>query len=522
MDNNIFAEINKLYIKTGFIASYGFDVWVAIIICIVFFIITTYFYILNNIEPIAADWENQRCNPSVLPFAGLINKGLNETAFESTGKNFTGCIQSILTNIVAYAFQPIYYIMNNLTSSFSESLNSINSIRAMFDKVRVSIDEFSTETMGRVLNITMPIVQMMIVFKSIGAKMVGILTSSMFTLFGSYLTLKSFMLFIMQLITVILYALAGMIIAFVIISFIPFFGSWAIPVAATNIAIMIAILIPTVIMQIFMSNVLSLSSRNLPDVPRCFSGNTIIDNKFIKDIDVGDLLDSGETVTAVMKFSANGQKIYNLYGVHVTGEHRVFHDTLGWIKVKNHPASMLIYNFEEPFVYCIGTDSKTFIIGNQLYSDWDDVDEQVVASLKNKCLDLPHNFNNTDIHDYIDNGILATSLVELKTGELIPIKDIKVNDILSNNVQVLGIIKIDATKLKNIYEYNINNNYLNNNKIIGSNITVCLGNICTKKTFINERVDNYLYQLITSSGSYKVSGSYIKDYNYGIDKYTNI
>ena len=69
-----FKKINELYNKKGFIDKYGADIWLTIIICLIFFCITSYYYVLNNIEPIKANWANEKCNPAVLPFAGLINK----------------------------------------------------------------------------------------------------------------------------------------------------------------------------------------------------------------------------------------------------------------------------------------------------------------------------------------------------------------------------------------------------------------------------------------------------------------
>ena len=513
----LFEKINKLYTKTSYLDKYGLDVWTGVIICLIFFTLSSYFYILNNIEPIKADWENQKCSPAVMPFAGFINKGPNDSAFEFTGKNFTGCVQSILTNVIAYAFQPIYYIMKNLTGSLSELINSMNSMRAMFDKIRVSIKEFSTETMGRTLNITMPIVQTIITVKDMGAKMVGTLTASLFTLYGSYLTLQSLFAFILQLITTILIILVAMIIGFLIISFIPIFGSWAIPVAATNIAIMIAILIPTIMVQIFMSNVLQLSSESLPSVPSCFAGETIleqrhsINKKTIADIEIGDVLKGGEIVTAVMKFSSKGQAVYEVNGVKVTGEHRIFDNTLGWIKVKNHPDSVMISDFNEPFVYCLGTNKKTFKIGDQLYSDWDDIDERVFRNLKKFCSEI---YNNKDIHTYLDNGITASSLIKLDDGESIPITDIKIDDILTNGVKVLGVIKIDATNIRGVYKYKYNHK-----TISGFNINICLGERDLSTELIDCR-EKHLYQLLTDTGYFMANGITIRDYNYGIDKYT--
>ncbi len=535
--NNIFSKINNLYNKKGFLDKYGLDIWTAIIICLVFFVITSYFYVLNNIKPIVADWENQKCSPAVMPFAGLINKGPNDSVFDFTGKNFTGCVQSILTNIIAYAFQPIYYIMKNLTNSFSELISALNSVRAIFDKIRVTIKDFSKETMGRTLNITMPIVQMIIAIKSMGAKMIGTLTASLYTLFASYLTLQSFFLLIFKLITTILIAL-GITIAGLFIANFFAFGALS-PIIAINIAIMIAILIPMVLVQIFMSNVLSLSSQSLPSVPgqpRCFSNKTMVDvilndvciKKSIANIEVGDVLKYGEKVTAIMKFSSKNQALYSIDGIRVTGEHRIFHKKLGWIKVKEHPSRIFINSFKEPYVYCLGTDTKTFTLENslgdkQLYSDWDDIDEDVINSL---YFALPNNFSNKDIHSYLDNGIIGSSLVEVKNNEYIEIKDIQVNDILANGEQVLGIIKIDADDLQDIYEYTYKDN-----TICGCNVNVCLGangigangigtnGIGANGIGANGKREKYLYQLLTDTGTFKVNGIMIKDYNYGIDKF---
>jgi hypothetical protein len=519
----IFKKINDLYNKKGFLDKYGADIWLAVIICLVFFCITAYYYVLNNIEPIKADWENQKCSPAVLPFAGLINKGPNDTTLDFTNKNFTGCVQTVLTNITGTAFQPVYYVMKTLTDDFSNMLNSVNSVRSIFDRVRTTIHDFSTETMSRTLNITMPLVQMFIGIKSMMGKMTGVLTASLFTLYGSYLTFKSLFLFIIELLTIILIALVAIIVVFLIISFIPLFGSWAIPVAAVNIAIMIAILIPTLFVQIFMSNVLSLSTRSLPGVPSCFAGETMINvrpsgAKPIRLIDVGDVLKNGEIVTAVMQFSACEQHVYNLYGVCVTGEHRVLHKTLGWLKVKQHPESVLLPNFSETFVYCLGTTTKTFMIGEQVYSDWDDIDKHVIKCLQDNCPDYK---NIIQIHKYLDNGLISDSLVELHNGDLLPIKNIQVNDCLANGEQVLGVIKIDAMDIKNLYEYKVNDN-----TIYGCNINPCLAeniNVTIKKvekhTFIIKKGEKYLYQLLTDTGKFTVNGLTVRDYNYGIDQY---
>ena len=535
--SSIYENINNLYTNIGFTEKYGSELWLTVIIFIIFFLAIGYFYIMNNIKPILADWETQKCNPSVMPFAGWINNGKDTTPLEFTGKNFTYCIQGILTNITGYTFQPFYYLMKVMTDAFSELEDAVNGIRAQFDKIRNSIKDFSTDTMGRTLNITIPIVQLMVNIKDMGAKTMGILSTSLYTLMGSYLTMKSFFLFIINLIVQILIILAGIIAAFLAITMIPIIGSWAIAPATINIIIMIAILIPTIMIKIFMDDIMKVSTPGTPSVPSCFESDSLIkmqDNTYKKivDIAVGDVLYENAVVTGIMKLSSNEQTIYNLNNIIVSGEHRVFDSVLGWINVKNHPASKCIVDFNNPFLYCLLTSSKTFtVLGEKdkeiLFSDWDDIDETVVNNLTEHCVPngyIPADFKMEDIHDYLDNGLHGTTKIKLKSGKEIPISSVKVNDILSGGEKVIGTIKIDAAHLKGgIHEYRLGDNMdiccsgnININNYLGGINTF---NLYGNMIYSESPAELYLYQLLTDVGSYNVGQLNIGDYNTGIDRY---
>ena len=59
--------------------------------------------------------------------------------------------------------------------------------------------------------------------------------------------------------------------------------------------------------------------------------------------------------------------------------------------MKEHPDRRPLPNYSEPFVYCLGTDTKTFTIDNsfgekQVFSDWDDIDETVIEKLTENCV----------------------------------------------------------------------------------------------------------------------------------------
>ena len=535
----IFTKVNNLYNKKGFIEKYGTDVWITVIIFLIFFISTSYYYIFNNIQPIIADWDNQKCNPSVMPFAGLINKSADMTAFEFTGNNFTGCIQTILKTVTADAFKPVYYIMHTFTEMFNELSKALVGVRAMFNKIRESIKTFSKDVMNRILNIMMPIIQFVINMKDMLAKTNGVLAGTVYTLFSVYYTLKSSLGAAIDFIVDMLWILMGMIAGLLILSGIPIIGIPAGIAVIPLMAIFIAVLIPLILIQIATSEVLDMSPQILPGIPGCFSKNTKIskfDNEHntyidvnISDIEIGDNLDDDTHVTGVIKFSSDNQKIYNLYDVIVTGEHRVLHNTMGWIKVKNHPDSIPINDFKEPFVYCLITNTKTFKIEDIVYSDWDDIDDKVMRDIKMNCNFIPENFKKEDIHYYLDNGLHGDTTIYMENYNSVKLENIQVNDVLIGGVKVLGKVKIDAIDTRGVYNLN-KLNKLNKYNSISCELTGSpnieldddhLGNYINSN-ITDDKIENvsFLYQLITNTGYFYINGLKIRDYNFGIDKYS--
>lgn len=528
--DNIFVKINNLYNKKGFFARYGLDVWTSGFIIFIFFVTTSYFYILNHLKPLKANWPQERCNPAVIPFAGLIQGKSGKESLEYTGENFTNCVQTILQNIVGYALQPIYYAESLIHDTVSEVTSANNAIRSMFDKIRNSMKEITEDIMGRTLNITLPLIELIINIRDVMGKTVGTMTAALYTLLGSYLTLQTMVGAIMEMVFILLIALASLITATWIGSF--FFPPLS-AIAAALTAFMIAILVPYVLIEIVLSPTIGLpfpSPPGVPSKPSCFPGKTIMklkdnDKKYLENLEIGDELWDGSIVTAILKLSSANQEIYNLNGLIVSGTHRVYHDDMEWITVAKHPRSVLIEDFREPYLYCLNTNTKTIKFENNIFLDWDELDEMNLTDLRFNCIEqgfLPRDFKNSDIHRYLGIGIHEDMDIELEDGKSISIKDIEVNDILKFGEQVYGIVKIDTSKLKGIYEY-----YLEDGKKIKSSQHILikdsdLGTINTANlSGLQIEKPKYLYHLLTNVGTYVINGVRIGDYNTGIEMYIN-
>ena len=516
--DNIYNSINELYTKMGFLEKYGKDVFVSTFIILIFFIIFSYFYVMNRIEPIKANWVKERCNPSVMPFAGIINAPPGVNKMNYTTENFNGCLNNILASITEYALAPIYYLIQVITTVFTILAKALQQIRELFDKIRTSSSNVSKELYGRSLNVTSSLVQFLINVRDMINKTQGILTAGLFSLLGGYLTMKALIASIINIIIGIVIMLVALIIALWIVPF-----TWGFAAAMTAVALGIAI--PLGIISVRARDIFNISSRGIPKIPRCFDENTeitLMDKsiKQIKDLQIDDVLLDGSKITGLMKSSTDDHTFYILNGIIVTGTHRVYYEKEGWILVSEHPSSLLISKYKKPIMYCVGTDSKTLTINDMIFGDWDELDNDDIVELYNNASHtLPLYFMRKYIHKYLDGGFIGVTKIELKNGKLVNIEEINVNDVLKNGEKVVTTVKLDAKKLVGVYEYCLTDKVI----IGGPNLEIVdddLGHIDTTKiSGIKIKSPKYIYNLVTDVGTFYVIGKRFCDYNSTTDKY---
>lgn len=521
MDNIdiLYNNINKIYTKSGFLERYGKDLFITIFVFIIFFIIFLYFLIMNNIQPIRANWVNERCNPAYMLFAGIITDSPNK--LEYTADNFNGCLNNSLTSIIQYSLSPIYYSIHVFINFFKGIKNSLQHIRMVFDRMRTSISGVSQELFDRSINVTTPIIQLLINMKDLLSKTQGVLASGIFSLFGGYLTMKSVIGSVVDMMTSIIIAMVSFVIFLWLVPL-----TWAVAAPLTAIVgTMIGLLSYTTIKS---KSILRISpSKNIPNKPRCFDENTTVrlvnrSVKYIKDLNIGDMLFDGSIITGIMKSSTKDHTFFDLNGILVTGTHRVYHETYGWILVKDHPNSKLIHKYNKSLMYCVGTSSKFFIIDDTIFGDWDELDNNDIIELyANARHTLPDYFKREHIHKYLDGGFIKGTVIELKNGKKINIEDVKVNDILKNGEKVLTTVVLDSKNLIGVYEYHIEDKIIKggpNLEIIDEN----LGTLdSTKLKGIKIESGDYVYNLVTDTEMFHVNGIRFCDYNSTTDKYLN-
>jgi hypothetical protein len=458
-------NVKKMYDELTYFDQYGGSFVLFILITIMLLVLISYFRIMSEVQPIINDWSNQRCKPNIMPIAGFINRPENMTASEYTAQNFTYCTQNILSSISGNALQPLTFITASLQSVTGDIQQSIQSIRGMFDKLRTSMQNVSEEIMGKIMNVMIALMQIIISFRDLIGKIQGTMTASLFTALGGYYTLKSLMGVIAQFIVTILVTLAVLIA-----------GLWAVPftwgAAAANTVIFTAIAIPMAIILAFMSKVLKINTHyNIPKI-KCFDKNTQLrlndgTVKRIYQVQVGDVLSNNNKVTAKIKVATEGSIMYSLNHVIVSDSHivKISDSPEVWDRVDRHPNAVKCASYTEPYLYCLNTSNKSICINETMFTDWDEIYGEKASQLSHI---LP---------TYVETGFTQFCKVETIKGNYVSIDKIQINDTLDCGEKVYGVVEIDGHPL-------------------------------------GEKIG---YHLLTFSGIFKTQDMVVNDYNAGID-----
>jgi len=303
------------------------DILLSTFIFIVFIALYMSNVLAIGIENIKQNWPKYRCNPMIMPFAGVVGpSGVNSS------NNFIYCVQNMQTNYMQYLLQPVNYSLNSMGSVAFSLTNSIDSVRKFFDYLRTQVSSIVQGVFGVFLNIIIEFQRNVINIKDLFGKLTGILATFIYLLNGSVLSMQSV---------------------------------WAGPPG----------------------QLVRKMGKFKP--PRCFEPDTLIQTKDgiytrMEDLKLGEILKDGSEVVAVMKISnldknkKQIQPFYKIKGgeknkdIYVSGTHLIYEPSkLDFIQVNKSSKAIKTDKYCDYFC-CLITSTHVITIGNHVFHDWED------------------------------------------------------------------------------------------------------------------------------------------------------
>ena len=500
-----FKYINELYDGLSYYDMYGTTIMIFLILTMVVTFVYGYFQIMRVREDIANDWQNQRCNPKYIPFAGYITHPEGTTPFQYTSDNFQYCIQNVENDVAGQAMQPLNFMISGVTNMLNIIKTSVQQTREFLNKLRQNIRKFAEDVFHKILNVMIPLQSLLISLKDMLDKSQGIMTAGLYTFLGAYDTLKSLMGSIVELTVVMLLVMVIIIM-----------GLWSIPIswpaAASASAIYVVFALLLSIIVVFLVEVMGIKSSKVPKL-RCFDKDTLLEMvdgtyKKIIYVNAGDILANNVLVTAKMRVSAADLRMFNLNSITVSESHIVkWQDQ--WIPVRDHPLAKELFGFSDPFLYCLNTSSKEIVINGTAFTDWDEIYDMSLDMVLNA---IPYNifikdinFKKANIHRYLDVGFEADTIIYLANGSNKHIKDIQIGDNLSTRGIVYGIVEIEKDTILGNLDSNEKKNEKKNENEKG------------EKDHSDKKDEKVLYHLLVSNKIFETKGKILRDYNDKID-----
>lgn len=517
--SDIYNRVNKLYTDGTFTSKYGGDIMISITLIIIMSVVLIKYLTVIYSQPIIADWGNRRCDPSIIPFAGIINAPKGTSAFEFTGKNFEACVQETLKETSNTVLPKISKTMENLTSTYNPIVYNLKITRDDINKVRENASNTFKNVYDTLINLTIPVSHAIDKSKNILHKSNATLLNSVYTIHGGSITSESIFLYTYEQVVKLLWMIHAFILSCFTIG-------WMYPptlAAGMSAASFLSLLLIPLVSFVSITDaigpgVLNTRLKRPPTVPihrrMCFAGDTKLATKngitvMIKDVVIGQELQDGSLVTAIMKSTSKDSSLYRVGDVVVTGTHKIFDSGLGWIDVSHYSNKIPIENFIEPYVYCIGTDSKVIRIGENVFSDWDEVDDNMIAKL---CGDT---IRRLDIHKHFDVGLHPDTNIQLQSGKNIKISDIEVNDVLICGALVETVIKVKTNDIIEFCDIMCDGIFIVS-ATKNTEVIVETGKVIE---MIPINPPDFCYHIVTNSGGFKMAHIFISDYNRGIDKF---
>lgn len=121
----------------------------------------------ETLDKVRLHWNEHRCNPLYIPFAGMIRP---DVGVES---NFQHCMNEFSQSIFKFFIDEIMSLFKTILLSISEIGNTLPGARSVFARMRKVIFSFGAQTFGKVANSMSSISYILIKIRDIMKRFVG-------------------------------------------------------------------------------------------------------------------------------------------------------------------------------------------------------------------------------------------------------------------------------------------------------------------------------------------------------------
>lgn len=116
---DLLNNINSHHDNITFGELYQNDIWFTIMVFIIVIIISIYFFIISSLRSYKMEWDKNKCNPLLMPFASIINnEDSKDNELEYIINNFNECLNTLNAELAFEAKNPLDDILASIKNFF--------------------------------------------------------------------------------------------------------------------------------------------------------------------------------------------------------------------------------------------------------------------------------------------------------------------------------------------------------------------------------------------------------------------
>jgi len=142
-----------------------------------------YMYALGNIKDLKDNWQEYKCNPAYMPFAGFVG--------QDVFRNFTDCTMKSFKDYTGFVVDPIMSQFSNVADVVSDIDDSMSSMRTMMAQTRTGFLGIVGMVFGKLENLMSQFQYIIIRMRTLLARVIGIMMSFMYIFYGGMRTGES-------------------------------------------------------------------------------------------------------------------------------------------------------------------------------------------------------------------------------------------------------------------------------------------------------------------------------------------
>ena len=299
------------------------DLTLSVIVVFIFILLYLFNILVVGIQRIKENWPVYRCQPLVMPFASIFG--------HDSSKNFGYCIANMQKNFMGPLLKPLNFNISLLGDITGGLTSGLNSNRDFVSKFRASISGTFMNIFSVVFNVMIEVQRTVINIKDMINKLVGIMTTTLYILNGSIMTMES---------------------------------AWAGPPGQLVKALCFH---PDTKLKLQSGEIISM--QNIPL-------NSVLQNgtRVCATMQISNLDENGLIIEKMYKVKKTIKRLENdsSEDILVSGSHLIYYpDIKQFVHVKDLPSSELS-EIDCPVLSCLITSDHTIPIGEWIFHDWED------------------------------------------------------------------------------------------------------------------------------------------------------